>query len=71
MRANQDVQITIYDQTARSIAVQGEAPSAALAYQFAEKVKKNSDLRAFAFDLGPPRILPNGHAQFRLEGKPR
>ena len=68
---NQDVQITIYDQTARSIAVQGEAPSAALAYQFAEKVKANPDLHAFVFDLGPPRILPNGHAQFRLEGKPR
>ncbi len=68
---NPDVQITVYDQTARSIAVQGEAPSAALAFQFAEKVKKNPDLRAFAFDLGPPRILPNGHAQFRLEGKPK
>ncbi len=68
---NPDVQITVYDQTARSIGVQGEAPNAALAYQFAEKVKKNPDLRAFNFDLGPPRILPNGHAQFRLEGKPK
>ncbi len=68
---NNDVQITVYDQTARNIAVQGEAPNAALAYQFAEKVKANPDLRAFTFDLGPPRILPNGHAQFRLEGKPK
>ncbi|HEY2801748.1 MAG TPA: hypothetical protein VGI85_14245 [Chthoniobacterales bacterium] len=70
-RPNEDVQITVYDQTARSISVQGEAPSAALAYQFAEKVKKNPDLRTFAFDMGPPRILANGHAQFRLEGKPK
>ena len=70
-RPNEDVQITVYDQTARSISVQGEAPTAALAYQFAEKVKKNSNLRAFAFDMGPPRILPDGHAQFRLEGKPK
>lgn len=70
-RPNEDVQITVYDQTARSISVQGEAPTAALAYQFAEKVKKNPDLRAFAFDMGPPRILPDGHAQFRLEGKPK
>ncbi len=68
---NPDVQITVYDQTARSISVQGEAPTAALAYQFAEQVKKDPDLRSFAFDLGPPRILPNGHAQFRLEGKPQ
>ena len=66
-----DVQITVYDQTARSLSVQGEAPSAALAYQFAEKVKANPDLRTFNFDLGAPRILPNGHAQFRLEGKPK
>ncbi len=66
-----DVQITVYDQTARSLSVQGEAPNAALAYQFADKVKANADLRAFNFDLGPPRILPNGHAQFRLEGKPK
>lgn len=68
---NPDVQITVYDQTARNLAVQGEAPNAALAYQFAEKVKANPDLRAFSFELGPPRILPNGHAQFRMEGKPK
>ncbi len=66
-----DVQITVYDQTARSLSVQGEAPNAALAFQFAEKVKANADLKAYNFELGPPRILPNGHAQFRLEGKPK
>jgi hypothetical protein len=64
-----EVRITVYDQSARNISVQGEAPSAALAYQFAEKVKKHPDLQAFTFNLGTPRILPNDHAQFRLEGK--
>jgi hypothetical protein len=64
-----EVRITVNDQSARNISVQGEAPSAALAYQFAEKVKKNPDLQAFTFNLGTPRILPNDHAQFRLEGK--
>ena len=39
------------------------------AYQFAEKVKKHPGLQAFTFNLGTPRILPNDHAQFRLEGK--
>jgi hypothetical protein len=68
---NDNVQITVYDQTARSVSVQGEAPSAALAYQFGERVKKDPNLRAFHFDLGPPRLLPNGHAQFHLEGKPK
>jgi len=66
-----DVHITAYNQSARQISVDGEANSAALAYQFAEKVKKDGALQNFRFDMAAPRILPNNHAQFRLEGKPR
>jgi hypothetical protein len=66
-----DVRITVFNQSARQISVDGEANSAALAYQFADKVKKNPDLQTFQFELGAPRILPNDHAQFRLEGKPK
>ena len=66
-----DVRITTYNQSARQISVEGEANSAALAYQFADKVKKNPGLQVFHFELAAPRILPNDHAQFRLEGKPR
>jgi type II secretory pathway component PulL len=66
-----DVRITAYNQSARQISVDGEANSAALAYQFAEKVKKNQDLRIFQFTMADPRILPNSHAQFRLEGRPK
>jgi hypothetical protein len=66
-----DVRITAYNQSARQISIDGEASSAALAYQFADKVKSNSGLRHFRFDMAAPRILPNDHAQFRLEGKPR
>jgi hypothetical protein len=68
---SQDVRITAYNQTARQISIDGEANNAALAYQFAEKVKKSPDLRVFQFNMADPRILQNGHAQFRLEGKPR
>ncbi|MFL6584669.1 MAG: hypothetical protein ACJ8KU_09145 [Chthoniobacterales bacterium] len=65
-----DVRITQFNQSARQISVDGEANSAALVYQFADKVKKNPGLQAFTFDLPqPPRILPNEHAQYRLEGK--
>ena len=64
-----DVRITAYNQSARQISVDGEANSAALAYQFAEKVKKNAGLQTFRFDMAAPRILPNDHAQFRLEGR--
>jgi hypothetical protein len=66
-----DVHITAYNQSARQISVDGEANTAALAYEFVEKIKKNPNLRAFQFDMAAPRILPNDHAQFRLEGKPR
>ena len=66
-----DVRITAYNQSAREISVDGEANTAALAYQFIEKIKKNPDLRIFQFDMPAPRILPNDHAQFRVEGKQR
>jgi hypothetical protein len=66
-----DVRITSYNQSARQISVDGEANTAALAYEFIEKIKKNPELRTFQFDMAAPRILPNNHAQFRLEGKPK
>jgi hypothetical protein len=66
-----EVRITAYNQSARQVSVDGEANTPALAYQFIEKIKKNPDLRVFQFDMAAPRILPNDHAQFRLEGKPR
>jgi len=66
-----DVHITAYNQSARQISVDGEANTAALAYEFIDKIKKNPDLRTFQFDMAAPRILPNNHAQFRLEGKPK
>jgi len=66
-----DVRITTYNQSARQISVDGEANTAALAYEFIDKIKKNPDLRTFQFDMAAPRILPNNHAQFRLEGKPK
>jgi hypothetical protein len=66
-----DVRITSYNQSARQISVDGEANTAALAYDFIEKIKKNQDLRTFKFDMAAPRILPNNHAQFRLEGRPQ
>ena len=68
---SQDVHITAYNQSSRQLSVDGEANTAALAYQFAEKVKKNPGLQNFRFDMASPRILSNTHAQFRLEGKPK
>ena len=66
-----DVRITAYNQSARQISVDGEASTAALAYQFIENIKKKPELGVFQFDMAAPRILPNDHAQFRVEGRPR
>ena len=66
-----DVRITAFNQSARQVQVDGEANSAALAYQFADAVKKNAELKTFQFEMAAPRILTNNHAQFRLEGKPK
>jgi hypothetical protein len=68
---SQDVRVTGYNQTARQISVDGEANNADLAYQFVDKVKKNPGLGIFQFSMADPRLLPNGKAQFRLEGRPR
>ncbi|MEP6936585.1 MAG: hypothetical protein ABI871_00795, partial [Chthoniobacterales bacterium] len=68
---SQEVRITQFNQSARQISVDGEANSASLAYQFAEKVKKQAELQPFRFDMAAPRILQNEHAQFHLEGKPK
>ena len=66
-----DVRITAYNQSARQVSVDGEANTAALAYEFIDKIKKNPELRTFQFDIAAPRILANSHAQFRVEGKPK
>ncbi len=68
---SEDVRITKFDQSARQISVEGEANTAALAYQFADKVKKKPELQMFQIEMAAPRILPNDHAQFRLEAKSR
>src|SRR5207253_5179069 len=54
-----DVRITAYNQSARQISVDGEANTAALAYEFIDKIKKNPQLRDFQFDMPAPRILSN------------
>lgn len=68
---SEDVHITTYNQSARQVSVDGEANTPELAYQFAEKVKKVPELQIFNFSMADPKLLPNNHAQFRLEGRPK
>jgi len=64
-----DLHVTIFDQTPLQFMVEGEAPTAAMAIQYMEALKDDSALSIFRFDAGPPEILPNEHAHFRIFGK--
>ena len=64
-----DVRLTQFDQSPTQFMVEGEAPDASQAIQFTEKLKASPALSEFQFEAGPPAILPNDHAQFRIFGK--
>lgn len=63
------VTLTQFDQTVSQFLVEGEAPSAAAAIQFAENLRANEALSEFLIESGPPTILPGDRAQFRIFGK--
>jgi hypothetical protein len=59
--------VTVFDQSKPSeFIVEGEAPTASMALQYMENLKKNPALQAFHFTTSSPEILPNDHAQFRI-----
>jgi hypothetical protein len=64
------IRITVFEQTKDQVMIEGEAPTANLAIELGERLKKNPDLKAFKFNVSPPQILPNEHAQFKIFGKP-
>ena len=66
---NPEVKITELDQQLSQWKVTGEAPSAALAVEFVEKLKNEKELAGWQINAGPPSILPNEHAQFSVFGK--
>ncbi len=62
--------VTIFEQaTPDQFMVEGEAPTASMAIQYTDALRNNPALKAFHFDSGPPEILPNEHAHFRIFGK--
>ena len=65
-----DLHVTVFEQTAPDqFMVEGEAPNAGIAIQYMDALRNNPDLSAFHFDSGPPDILPNEHAHFRIFAK--
>ena len=52
-----------------SFIVEGEAPTASMAVGYGDALKSDPGLQSFQFESGPPEILPNEHAHFRIAGK--
>jgi hypothetical protein len=69
-RPSPDLRITVFDTGLAQFMVEGEAPSAAVAIAYSEKLKSEPELSSFRIEMpNPPAILPNEHAQFRIFGR--
>jgi hypothetical protein len=64
-----EIKITELDQQLTEWKATGEAPSAAAAIEYVERLKNDKELGAWQITSGPPQILPNEHAQFSIFGK--
>ena len=68
-RPVEDVAITQFDCNPNVFMVEGEAPNATQATDYAERIRADHDLYIFRIEAGPAQILPNEHGQFRIYGK--
>ncbi len=59
----------MFDHAPLQFTVEGEAPSFNLAIEYAEKLRGEKELSDFRIEAGPPNILPNQQAHFRITGK--
>jgi hypothetical protein len=66
---SEDVRITEFIQTAGKWTIVGEAPSANLAIEYAEKLKAEKDLEEWKITSAPPTILKGEQAKFSIEGQ--
>jgi hypothetical protein len=67
---SEEIRITQFEHSPGGFKIEGEAPSASVAIEYGEALKKNEALKDFKIEVGTPSILPNDHAQFRIFGKP-
>jgi hypothetical protein len=67
---SEEVRITQFMLTAGKWTVVGEAPSANLAIEYAERLKAEPELAAWTTVSAPPAILQGEQARFSIEGRP-
>ena len=63
------VRVTSYQQTLKEMIIEIEAPTASVAIEFVEILKKDAELSDYQFSAKPPAFLPNGHASMRIFGR--
>jgi len=66
---SEDLKITEFTQDPRQLALKAEASSANSAIDFGERLKSNTALNQFHFNMAPPTILANNRAQVSIFGK--
>lgn len=64
-----ETRLTRFELAQGQLVIEGEAPDARQAIAFADALKAAPGLGAYRFEAGPPTLLPNEHAQFRIFGK--
>jgi hypothetical protein len=67
---SEEVRITEFIATAGKWTIVGEAPSANLAIEYAEKLKAEKELEEWKIVSAPPTILKGEQAKFSIEGQP-
>ncbi len=66
----EEVRITEFNLSGGKWTIVGEAPSANLAIEYAEKLKNEKELEAWKIVSAPPAILKGEQARFSIEGRP-
>lgn len=61
--------VTKFDYTPQQFLIAGESGTASEAIALTEALKKNEALQQFQIDAGPPTLLGNDRAQFKIFGK--
>lgn len=62
------VRFTLLEQRGDSILIRGEAKNAPAAFKLFEDIKGSADWVGYTWQMPKPKLLPNGSAQFQMEG---
>ena len=71
---SEEVLMTVFDYSQTNdgnwqFTIEGEAPTAALAVEFTDKLQKSADLQDFRVEKSRDKFLPDGRVQFTIVGK--